>query len=77
MKKVFVVVEIVPYEGEFMRGIYVTGKEAKQRRDELKTELFDLWGDETINGLEIREIEVGVPLENDHPYTLSSGTLHI
>tara|TARA_B100000949_G_scaffold45372_3_gene39130 strand:- start:2178 stop:2429 length:252 start_codon:yes stop_codon:yes gene_type:complete len=74
---VYVVFEVVDYEGEFIRGIYVSSKQADLRRKELKKELFDLWGDENINGLEIKKMRVGVPLENDHPYTMSSGELHI
>jgi hypothetical protein len=72
-----VVFECVPYEGDFIRGIYVSSKEAELRKKELKTELVNMWGDETINELEIKEIKVGVPLENDHPYTLSNDALHI
>jgi hypothetical protein len=75
--KVHVVFECIPYEGDYMRGIYMSSKEAELRKKEVEKELFDMWGPADGLMVEIKEIKVGVPLENDHPFTLSSGTLHI
>jgi len=58
MKRVFVVFEVISYEGEIMRGIYLSREEAEVRATHLNTD--DLDPDITI---EIRELAVGVDLD--------------
>ena len=58
MKTVFIVFECVDFEGEFMRGIYLSREEAEVRAKHLNTD--DLDPDITI---EIRELAVGVDLD--------------
>ena len=61
MKKVFVVFECIPYEGEYIRGIYMSSMEAEMRIEVLNDEAH-LWG--SWDGeFESRELGVGVPLD--------------
>ena len=60
MEKVFVVFECVGYEGDIVRGIYLTSEEARSRTEVLVAEAH-LWSDWDVE-FETREIEVGVPL---------------
>ena len=60
MEKVYVVFECVGYEGDIVRGIYLTSEETRPRIEELVAEAH-LWGDWDVD-FETREIEVGVPL---------------
>ena len=63
MERVFVVFQVVPYEGEYIRGIYVQRENAELRVEGLVDEAH-LWGDwDSDESWEIRETEVGVPLE--------------
>jgi len=60
MKKVFVVVEVVPYESDNIRGIYLSNEEAEARTSNL-SEMEDLSYDVYY---EIREMVVGEDVES-------------
>ena len=59
MEKVFVVFERVPYEGEYIRGIYLTSEEAESRKKHLEERSH--FPDVEI--YEVDELSVGVPLD--------------
>jgi len=61
MKKVFAVLEVVPYEGEYIRGVYESSEEAEMRIEVLDDESH-LWGSWDVE-FKSRELEVGVPLD--------------
>ena len=58
MKKVFVVFEVVSYEGDFVRGIYLSRQEALVRAKRLSDE-----GVDPDTYIEVKELAVGVDLE--------------
>ena len=58
MEKVFVVFEVIAYEGEYIRGIYLSREEAVIREKFLNK---DVDGSD-YEYIEVRELEVGVPL---------------
>jgi len=60
MKKVFVVVEVVPYESDNIRGIYLSSEEAEARTSNL-SEMEDLSYDVYY---EIREMVIGEDVES-------------
>jgi hypothetical protein len=60
MEKVFMVFEVVPYEGDYLRGVYMSSDEAGLRIEELDDESH-LWGSWDVE-FESREVEVGVSL---------------
>jgi hypothetical protein len=57
--EVFVVVEVVDYEGEYIRGIYLSREEAESRKKNLM-ESSNFPGEEEY---EIRELSVGVDID--------------
>ena len=59
MKKVFVVFEVIAYEGEFIRGIYLSREEAVVREKFLNK---DVDGSD-YEYIEVRELEVGVDMD--------------
>ena len=57
MKKVFAVFECVDYEGEYLRGVYLSGEEAESRKKYLDdNEKFKV-------DYEVRELSVGVDVD--------------
>jgi hypothetical protein len=58
MKKVFVVFECVPYEGEYVRGIYLSSEDAEVRKKYLDDNCY------FKVDYEVRELGVGVDLES-------------
>ena len=58
MKKVFVVFEVVSYEGDFVRGIYLSRQEALVRAKRLSDE-----GVDPDAYIEVKVLAVGVDLE--------------
>jgi len=57
MEKVFVVFECVLWEGEYIRGIYLTSEEAESRKKYLDdNETFKV-------DYEVRELSVGVDMD--------------
>ena len=60
MKKVFVVVEVVPYESDNIRGIYLSNEEAEARTSKC-CEMEDLSYDVYY---EIREMVIGEDVES-------------
>tara|TARA_B110001454_G_scaffold172337_1_gene163341 strand:- start:195 stop:377 length:183 start_codon:yes stop_codon:yes gene_type:complete len=58
MKTVFIVFECVDFEGEFMRGIYLSREEAQVRAKRLNSENMD-----PDTAIKVRELEVGVDLD--------------
>ena len=59
MKKVFVVFEVVDYEGEYIRGIYLSREEAESRKEHLgESSNFP-----DVEEYEVRELSVGVDMD--------------
>ena len=57
MKNVYAVLECVDYEGEYIRGIYLTSEEAESRKKYLDdNENFKV-------DYEVRELSVGVDMD--------------
>ncbi len=57
MENVFAVFEVVPYEGEYIRGVYLTSEEAESRKKRLNdTCHFKV-------DYEVRELAVGVDMD--------------
>jgi hypothetical protein len=59
MEKVFVVFEVIAYEGEYIRGIYLSREEAVVREKFLNK---DVDGSD-YEYIEVRELEVGVDMD--------------
>ena len=59
MKKVFAVFECVDYEGEYLRGIYLSREEAESRKEHLgESSNFP-----DVEEYEVRELSVGVDVD--------------
>ena len=56
--EVYVVFECVPYEGEWVRGIYLTREDAEERKAYLNGGLFKV-------DYEVRELGVGIDLGDE------------
>jgi len=59
MEKVFVVFEVVDYEGEYIRGIYLSREEAESR----KKNLGESSNFPDVEEYEVRELSVGVDMD--------------
>ena len=57
--EVFVVVEVVDYEGEYIRGIYLSKEEAESR----KKNLGESSNFPDVEEYEVRELSVGVDMD--------------